>query len=324
MEQNSAAHRAGLVTDLQHAALFALAYFAGSELGYALSLGPSVGGTFWPPAGISLAAFLASRFRSWPLLVIGGAAANFTSDVVHGQLLQASIGFTAANLAEPVLGAFLVRLALPGPFTLTRLPELGVLILVVALASTPVAAAFGAFIAERFTPDPPGFAAGWRTWWVGDMVGALVVAPFALRLITGWSRRGTITTRTWLEALAFAVAVWSITHVIFDAPPTSLAMPFLVFPVLLWGSLRLGVIGVGAALCLVVALTAHDTAAGLGPFAAQHLSLGDRLIALQIYVGVMAISFHGLAVLWEERMRTAAALRLAHSGLTARHRRIVE
>ena len=176
MEQNSAAHRAGLVTDLQHAALFALAYFAGSELGYALSLGPSVGGTFWPPAGISLAAFLASRFRSWPLLVIGGAAANFTSDVVHGQLLQASIGFTAANLAEPVLGAFLVRLALPGPFTLTRLPELGVLILVVALASTPVAAAFGAFIAERFTPDPPGFAAGWRTWWVGDMVGALVVA----------------------------------------------------------------------------------------------------------------------------------------------------
>ncbi|MDQ2674864.1 MAG: ATP-binding protein, partial [Chloroflexota bacterium] len=44
----------------------------------------------------------------------------------------------------------------------------------------------------------------------------------------------------------------------------------------------------------------------------------------QIYVGVMAISFHCLAVVWEERTRTAAALRLAHSGLTARHRRIVE
>ena len=38
----------------------------------------------------------------------------------------------------------------------------------------------------------------------------------------------------------------------------------------------------------------------------------------------MALTFHGLGVLWEERSRTAAALRLAHSGLAARYRRIVE
>jgi PAS domain S-box-containing protein len=101
-------------------------------------------------------------------------------------------------------------------------------------------------------------------------------------------------------------------------------MPFLVFPVLLWGSLRFGPIGVGGALCLIVLLTALDTAGGQGPFAAERLSLGDRLIALQIYVGVMALSFHGLGVLWEERSRTSAALKLAHSGLAARYRRIVE
>ncbi|HEX2138088.1 MAG TPA: ATP-binding protein, partial [Woeseiaceae bacterium] len=35
-------------------------------------------------------------------------------------------------------------------------------------------------------------------------------------------------------------------------------------------------------------------------------------------------TFHGLGVLWEERSRTAGALRLAHSGLAARYRRIVE
>jgi PAS domain S-box-containing protein len=116
----------------------------------------------------------------------------------------------------------------------------------------------------------------------------------------------------------------TVTHVVFTAPPTAIAMPFLVFPVLLWGSLRFGTVGVGAALCLVVVLTARDTAAGHGPFAADALSLGDRLIALQIYVGVMALSFHGLGVLWEERTRAAAALKAAHSGLAARYRRIVE
>jgi signal transduction histidine kinase/ActR/RegA family two-component response regulator len=75
---------------------------------------------------------------------------------------------------------------------------------------------------------------------------------------------------------------------------------------------------------MVVVLTALDTAAGQGPFAAAQPSLGERLIALQIYVGVMALMFHGLAVLWEERARTAAALRAAHSGLAARYRWIVE
>ncbi len=324
MAEDPASSRIRVRPALKHAALFALAYFAGSELGYSLSLGPSVGGTFWPPSGISLAAFVASPFRTWPLLILAGAVANFTSDVIHGQILPASIGFTMANLAEPVLGAFLIRRALSARVMLTRLGEIGVLAVVVVFASTPVAAAFGAFIAERFTPDPPGFVAGWQTWWIGDLVGALVVAPFALRLITGWERRGAIPARTWIEAGAFGAAVWSVTHVVFAAPPASVAMPFLVFPVLLWGSLRLGVIAVGAALCLVVALTAQDTAAGLGPFAAQHLSLADRLIALQIYVGVMALTFHGLAILWEERMQTSAALRLAHSGLAARHRRIVE
>jgi PAS domain S-box-containing protein len=74
----------------------------------------------------------------------------------------------------------------------------------------------------------------------------------------------------------------------------------------------------------LVLLTAHDTAAGQGPFAAEHLSFGDRLIALQTYVGVMAVSFHSLALLWEERTRAAAASRLAHAGLEARFKPIVE
>ena len=312
--------RGGMRADLTRAILFALAYFAGSELGYALSLGPSVGGTFWPPAGISLAVFLVAPFRSWPLLVLAGVGANQLSDLIHGQRLLASIGFAAANLGEPVLGAFLLRRLLPGPVTLTRVQELAALALVVVFVSAPLAALVGALVAEFYTPNAPGFAAGWRTWWVGDFVGALVMTPLTLRVITGWRQLGAVSTRTWLEAVALALVLWIVTQIVFDAPPTSLAMPFLVFPVLLWASLRLGVVAVGGALCLVVVLTTHDTVAGQGPFAAEHLSHGDRLIALQIYVGVMGVSFYTLGLLWEERARTAAALMLAHSGLEARAR----
>jgi len=320
----AAAIRSDVRTDVLRAGLFALAYFIGAELAYALSLGPSVGGTFWPPAGIALAAFLVAPRRIWPQLLVAGIIANFVSDQVHGQSLAASIAFVIANLSEPLVGALLLQRIFTAPVTFTRLPEILALALVVVFVSAPFAAAVGAMAAQWWTQDPPGFLAGWRTWWVGDSVGALVLTPALVRVITDWRRIGAVPQYRWLEAMAFALAVFAVTEIVFSAQPTTIAMPFLVFPVMLWGSLRFGPIGVGAALCLVVLLTALDTAAGQGPFAAGQLSLGDRLIALQIYVGVMALSFHGLGLLWEERSKTAAALKAAHSGLSARYRRIVE
>ena len=90
MPDSPAAGRSEVRSDLLHAGLFALAYFIGAETGYALSLGPSVGGTFWPPAGIALAVLLVSPRRTWPLLLAAGVIANFVSDGLHGQTLPAS------------------------------------------------------------------------------------------------------------------------------------------------------------------------------------------------------------------------------------------
>jgi signal transduction histidine kinase/integral membrane sensor domain MASE1/CheY-like chemotaxis protein len=306
------------------AALFALAYFAGAEVGYALSLGPSVGGTFWPPSGITLAVFLLAPQRTWPSLVAAGVLANFVSDQLHGQNLPASFGFALANLAEPVIGAYLLRRFLGTPFTFSRLSEVVTAVAVVVFISAPIGAVIGGLTAEFWTKEPPGFASSWRTWWIGDACGAVVLAPTIVRCLVDWPKVRHLSWRQWLEAAAFVLALVVVTQIVFTSPPTSVAAPFLVFPILLWASVRFGVIGVGGGLCLVVLLTTRDTAAGLGPFAAEHLSIGDRLIALQIYVGVMALSFHVLAVLWGERARAAAALRQTHFGLEARYRRVVE
>ena len=310
--------RPELRSDLLRSALFAFAYLVGAELAYAVSLGSSVGATFWPPAGIALGTLLVAPRRLWPQLLAAGAAANFLSDQVHGQTLAASLAFIVANLGEPLLGAFLLRRFFTPPVTLTRLPEIVALAVVVVLVSAPLAAVVGAFSAEWWTQDPPGFSAGWRTWWVGDAVGAIVLAPAVARMITDWRQAGNVPASRWFEAAAFAVTVYAVTQLVFSAPPMSIAMPFLVFPVVLWGSLRFGPIGVGGALCLVVLLTALDTADGQGPFASDRLSLGERLVALQIYVGVMALTFHGMAVLWEERLRTARREQLLEAERFAR------
>jgi signal transduction histidine kinase/CheY-like chemotaxis protein len=310
--------RPDLRSDLLRSALFALAYFVGAELAYAVSLGSSVGGTFWPPAGIALGTLLVSPRRLWPQLLAAGAIANFVSDQVHGQTLAASLVFIVANLGEPLVGAFLLRRFFTGPVTLTRLPEIVALALVVVFVSAPLGAVIGAFSAQWWTQDAPGFAAGWRTWWVGDAVGALVLAPAVVRVITDWRQAGNVPASRWIEAAVFAVTVYAVTQLVFSAPPMSIAMPFLVFPVVLWGSLRFGPIGVGGALCLIVLLTALDTADGQGPFASDQLSLGERLVALQVYVGVMALTFHATTVLWEERLRTVQREQLLEAERFAR------
>jgi integral membrane sensor domain MASE1 len=157
-ELPAAAKRLGVGSDVLHASMFGLAYFVGAELGYALSLGPSVGGTFWPPSGIALAVFLAAPRRTWPQLLIAGIVANYVSDVVHGQALQASIAFAIANLSEPLIGALLIRKSFNSPITFTRLPEVVALALVVVFVSAPIAAAIGALAAEWWTQASPGFA----------------------------------------------------------------------------------------------------------------------------------------------------------------------
>lgn len=303
---------------------FGLAYLAAAELGYYLSLGPSVGGTFWPPAGVTLGVLLSTPRRVWPPLLLAGLLANFVSDQLHGQTLAASVGFGAANLGEPLLGAWLLRRVHGERVTFRRPAQLLGGAVLAVFVSTPLGALVGALTAESFTQSPPGLFRSWSTWWVGDAVGAVLLAPTVVRLLADWRHLGEIGARTWLEVLAYAAALLLVIEVVFDAPPTSVAMPFLVFPVLLWASMRLGLIGVGASLCFVVIATTHHTAAGHGPFASASLSAGERLVSLQVYVGIMAVSFQGLASLWEDRTRVLAALEDARSGLETRYRRLVE
>lgn len=154
-----------------------------------------MGGTFWPPAGIVLAALLVAPRRTWAQLLVAALIANFVSDAIHSQTLAASTGFALANLGEPLVGALLLGRFCKAPVTFTRLPEIVALALVVAFASAPLGAAIGALAAEWWTQDPPGFIAGWRTWWIGDAVGALVLTPAVVRVITDIRKVGAVCQR---------------------------------------------------------------------------------------------------------------------------------
>src|SRR5262245_11382184 len=100
---------------------FAVAYFAGAELGRAFSIKPGDLATLWPPSGFYLAALALADVAAWRQLFAAAAVASVASDMLHGQSLVASAVVWAGDTLEAAVGAWVLRRLFPAPFTLGRL-----------------------------------------------------------------------------------------------------------------------------------------------------------------------------------------------------------
>src|SRR5882762_9195863 len=195
------------------ALLFGLAavYYVGAKIGLRFAYINSSVTTIWPPAGIALAAFVLLGYGVWPAILAGAFFANITTT---GAVLP-SIGIAVGNTMEGLVAAYLVNRFARGGRVFDRVRDIIRFTLLAALVSTTVAASIGvtslALGGLVSVGDAPRV---WLTWWLGDAVGDIVVAP-ALILWTGvkpgpaWSRRQT------LEAIAAALITGLVTFAIF-------------------------------------------------------------------------------------------------------------
>src|SRR5436309_107780 len=72
---------------------------------------PAAGAAFFPAAGLTVAALLLTPRRAWPWILSAVALAEISVDLSHGQSVTMAFGFAAANVAEPLAGALLLRTA---------------------------------------------------------------------------------------------------------------------------------------------------------------------------------------------------------------------
>src|SRR5213078_5286354 len=152
----------------------AAVYYFGAKLGLRFAFINSSVTTVWPPAGIALAAFVLFGYRVWPAMLGAAFLANVTTT---GAVLP-SIGIAVGNTVEGLLGSYLVNRFARGGRVFDRVRDIFRFALLAALISTTVSAAIG--VASLYAGGLlPWHQVGrvWLTWWLGDAVGDMVIAP---------------------------------------------------------------------------------------------------------------------------------------------------
>jgi signal transduction histidine kinase len=207
-------------------------------------------------------------------------------------------------MADILVIAILLRRLLGPRGTLDELQQVGgLLVAVVAGAAiTATAATLSSVAGNVFESSQiPAF---WRSWFLSDASGALVLIPLALAFAQPrpWPWRGR-------AAWEGALMIGSVLGLSAIGLSSDLPLTYLVFPALIWAALRFGqhgaTLGVAIAAGMTVGLTAND----LGAFV-QH-SITDRALTTQLYIAVAALTTLCLAAIVTERRR--AALELARS-----------
>ena len=156
--------------------LVGLIYFGAARYGWILAAAPTGVSPFWPPAGIALALLILWGRRVWPGILLGSIAA----DVSLGLSLRSILVGATANTVEPLVAATMLA-RWPGfDSRLERPRDLTALLLSASLA-TLIGALIGttglwlAGITYPKTVMP--FVLRLSTWWLGDAMGVLVLAP---------------------------------------------------------------------------------------------------------------------------------------------------
>lgn len=286
--------------------LLATIYFAAAELGLRFaSPHPNVS-PVWPPSGLAIAALLLLGYRAWPGVFLGAFLAN---SLTHVPLLSV-LGIATGNTMEAVTAAVILQ-SIGFHRTLDRAKDVGAFVAVVFVATMLSATVGNVSLALANSAKWPEFYSLWMTWWLGDLVGALVIAP----LILAWGTKSDhwLPRKRYIEAILLLSVLGLAAMVTFakSAPTPIQYYPLtrMIVPFFLWVSLRLGQRGTTVATIVLSAFAIWGTAHGVGPFVGLGRTSAEALLQLQLFVGSNAVTFLFLAAVVQERRTAAQALR---------------
>lgn len=239
----------------------------------------------WFPAGLSVAALFLLGYRLWPAVFLGA----FLVNMLTGAPVPTALGISIGNTLEALAGAFLLKKMIIVNPTLERLRDVLGLLLAAPLIAA-ISAAIGVLslsLSHIVVSDMLFFT--WLSWWTGDLISILIVAP----LLLTWITRPAIAIKSYwriIEAAILILFLIGTTLFVFTNP---VSITYVVFPSLIWAALRFGPRETIMAVFAVSLLAIFATSFGMGPFVRS--SLSESLFYQQAFMGIAAVTFLILA-----------------------------
>ena len=188
-----------VMVDLRRTIVLALAYFLAGRLGLLLAIPPGYATAVWPASGIALAGLLLWGYRVSPGVLIGSLLVNISvswepsSPLLVFRSFATATSIAAGSTLQALLGAFLIRRWVDSGRPFDRARDV-FRFTGIELLSCLVAATWGVTtLCLAGLTDWTSFVSAWWTWWLGDLIGVLLVTPLML---------------TWSPWLRFARPSW--------------------------------------------------------------------------------------------------------------------
>jgi signal transduction histidine kinase len=257
--------------------LLAILYFALGRLSYGYASFHSDEVFIWSPLGVGVVFLLLCGYRCWPGVLIGHFLSLVLFQVSPVLALALAVGETVAVLLGTLL---LNRFKLDLRFE--RLSDV-VIVTASAFIAAFISAALGTLSYsiwyQTIFQYPPSIGGIW-SWWMSSALGILLFVP----LVLAWIKRSfndPIRNRQTEFVLMLATLV-AIAHYSFSNSPT---FTFMVFPILIWASLRFGQRGASTAFLIISTIAIFNASGGEGPGALME-SLGFGVTWIQTFIAV--------------------------------------
>ncbi len=285
-----------------------ITYFVTAKLGLSLFAVSGFASLVWAPAGIALTSMLIIGVKIWPVIFL----AAFLINLDTGAPLFTALAIGTGNSLGAVVGTLLLKKA-EFSVNLERVKYAVFFIVLGSGLSTLVSSFVGTgslFLSSLI--ETPAIFDTWLAWWIGDMLGVLIVGFLILSsrnfFINKNKERKYFLSRPF-EALTIFVGLIVFNYFIFlnqfnDSFLTGHkdVLIYLLFPILILLALRLHSLGAALGIFITSIIAIYATVIGLGPFSVGETSRG--LLLLQIFMGSVSITIMVLATAIVKRINS--------------------
>jgi PAS domain S-box-containing protein len=286
--------------------LFTAGYWIAGELGLLVRSGYEGISPLWPPAGLALFAFLLVGRRLWPGVILGSLVLAYIEGISWGSTLVVA----GAHVLEAILGSYL--LCAPRAdfnFSMERIKDVLLLTGYGAIITALIGSITGALtLAVTGLGQWDEIRMLWFTWWLGDVVGIIVVTP--LLLVWRQWRQVRMASRELTELTALlavlGVTAWINFYLIAEHELHIPLALYLMLPFAIWAAARFRQYGATLVAALVCVVMLWGTQHGYGAFAPY--SGLDRLLLSIFYIAVTSFTALSVAALFAERLQTEKEL----------------